>query len=81
MSLISNPLKQVSNLLGQFTTLQTKLSAAVEAIRARRAAHLQSIEELKNSIIAVDEKIAECDLVAKQAENAITGIDKLLSGE
>jgi len=75
MALVTpNPLKAVANLLSQFTTLQSKLSAAVEAIRTRRAARLESIA-------ALEAEVAECDLVAKQAENAITGINKLLAGE
>ena len=71
---IGNPLKTVGALLGQFTTLQAKLSAAVEAIKARRTARLESIRALQC-------EVAECEAVCTQAENAITGIDKLLSGK
>lgn len=70
---IGNPLKQVGNLLGQFTGLQDKLSEAVVAIRTRRAARLDTIQVLQS-------EVTECEAVCKQAENAITGIDKLLSG-
>lgn len=73
MSIIGNPLKQVSNLLGQFTGLQDKLSAAVVAIRTRRAARLDTIQVLQS-------EVTECEAVCQQAENAIAGIDKLLSG-
>lgn len=71
---ITNPLKQVGTLLAQFTTLQAKLSAAVDAIKARRQARLENIA-------ALEAEVAECDAVAKQAQNAITGINKLLAGE
>jgi len=69
-----NPLKAVSALLGQFTVLQTKLEKAVEAIRLRRALRVDSINVLQA-------EVAECDVVAEQAENAIRGINKLLSGK
>ncbi len=71
---MGNPLRTVSALLSQFTILQDKLTAAVEAIRARRAARLVAIT-------ALETEVAECEAVCKQAENAIAGIDKLLSGK
>lgn len=69
-----NPLKQVSNLLSQFTGLQLKLEKAIEVIRARRDARRAAIQSL-------EAEVAECDRVQEQAENAVRGIVKLLNGE
>jgi len=69
-----NPLRKVATLLGQFTTLQDGLKAAVEKIRDRRNGQMESIA-------ALNAQVAKCDSVEQQAVNAIKGIDKLLGGE